>query len=166
MTAKQQYALVKILAAIPDDRRESFREVAEYAISLGYMPAIKGARGTYADFTNSKFRREIMKIDTDPNFPTRLAVRFHAMPAYSGIFQAALDERVRILREMGHEPRCWGCGKCDGTHGYTLTNPGGKQGFLCGSGVLTLPGFGAQNVSEIKEALKLQDEFFVEHIAK
>ena len=38
MTEKQQNALNTILLALPEDYRESYQEIANYAISLGYMP--------------------------------------------------------------------------------------------------------------------------------
>ena len=53
MTQKQEGALNKIISVLPDDFRESYREVAEYAVSLGYMPSLKGG-GHYSDFTKSE----------------------------------------------------------------------------------------------------------------
>ena len=69
MTAKQEYALNKVITALPDDCRGAFREVAECAMSLGYMPVIRGKREDYADFIKSKLKRTILKIGTNPKFP-------------------------------------------------------------------------------------------------
>ena len=163
MTEKQKDALSKIIAAVPDDYQAIFKEVADYAISLGYMPTLKGAKKDYADFIKSKVKRTIMKIDTAPTLP-RLAIKFYALPEYAGIFKDAIDERVAIWQKLGYEAKCFGCGKCDGTHGFTVTFDDGKQGFLCGGGVFDLPSFGAENVSEVKAALKAQDVFFMANI--
>lgn len=165
MREKQKQALKKIMAALPDDCRASYLEIAEYAISLGYMPTIKGIREDYADFTKRRINRTILKINTNPDFMW-LAIKFYALPAYSGIFQEAIDERFAYWSKLGYEAHCFGCGKCDGTHGYTFTLPDGKQGFLCGFGVVPLPTFRRENILEVKEALKAQDEFFLQQTSK
>jgi hypothetical protein len=54
-------------------------------------------------------------------------------------------------------------GRCSEPQGYVFTLPDGKQGFICGFGILTLPSFTAENVPKIKEALKIQDRFFMEY---
>ena len=94
MTKKQMEALKKIMASLPDDSRASYQEIAKYAISLGYMPSLKGARKDYVDFTKSKVKRTIMKINTDPKFPPSLAMKFYAVPSYPEIFQKAVDDRL------------------------------------------------------------------------
>jgi len=165
MTVKQEYALNKVLTALPNDCRDTFREIAEYAVSLGYMPKIMGKRENYADFSKAKLKRTILKINTNPKFPF-LSMKFYALPAYSGIFQKAIDERLLTWNRLGYEARCFGCGKCSGTEGYIFTFPDGKQGFLCGFGVLPLPSFCDENISEVKEALRVQDEFFTKQILK
>ena len=161
MTEKQKHALSKVMDALPDDCRGVFREIAEYAISLGYMPALKGARGTYLDFMKSKVKRMILKIDTDPKFPPRLAIKFFAIPAYTGIFLESIVKRLDVLAQYGVPTGCYGCGRCDRTWGYTYALPDGRQGFLCGGAVIDLPSLGAEHVSEVKNALKMQDDFFV-----
>ena len=159
VTEKRQYALETVLAALPEDCRERYREVAEYAISLGYMPALKGARKDYADFTKSKTRRTILKINADPRFRL-ISIKFFALPSYSGVFEEALAARLAYWEQLGYEAHCFGCGKCDGTQGYPIPLPGGGEGFLCGFGLIPLPTFRAGHVPEVKEALRIQDEFF------
>jgi len=165
MTEKQEVALNKVINALPDDCREAIREVAEYAISLGYMPVLKGTRENYADFINRKIKKTILKIQTNPRFPF-LEMKFYALRSYSGIFQKSIDERLLTWNRLGYEARCFGCGKCSGTEGYLFNFPDGNQGFLCGFGVLPLPSFSVENIPEVKEALKVQDEFFIKQICK
>lgn len=160
MTEKQKNALNTILSQLPDDCRESYREIAEYVISLGYMPSLKGARKDYADFTNSKLKRTILKINTNPNYRW-IAMKFYAIPEYKGVFQDAINERLSYWSKLGYEAKCFGCGKCDGTHGYKCTLSDNKKGFLCGFGVIPIPTFKSENIVEVKQALKIQDEFFV-----
>ena len=163
MTQKQTAALEKIIAALPDAYKESFREVAEYAISLGYMPALKGGQ-TYVDFSKSRIGRTILKIDVNPKSP-RLAMKFFAIPVYTGIFECAVTERLAYWHKLEYEAKCFNCGKCDGTQGYTVTLPDGRQGFLCGFGMLSLPSFGEEHMVVVKEALRIQDEFFTRQAA-
>lgn len=159
MTEKQQVALDTILSALPESCRAGYAEIAAYAISLGYMPVLKGARKDYADFTNNKLKRTILKINTDPKsrWP---AMKFYALPAYSGIFEQAVGQRLAYWQKLGYEARCFGCGKCDGTHGYRCALPDGTKGFLCGYGVIPLPSFTAENSPEVKEAMQVQHAFF------
>jgi len=161
MTERQEYALKKVISILPDECRNAIQEIADYVISLGYMPRGKGEN--YVDFTKAKVKRTILKISTNPKFPF-LSMKFYAMPKYSGIFQKAIDDRLLTWNRLKYETRCFGCGKCNGSEGYSITLADGKEGFLCGFGVLPLPSFNAENVIQVKEAIKAQDEFFTKQI--
>ena len=82
------------------------------------------------------------------------------------ISQKTVDHRATEWVRLGYKPECFGCGHCDGTWGYNVTLPNGKQSFLCGHGVLDLPDFGDENVAEVKEAIRIQDAFFMAQINK
>ncbi|MDR0324689.1 MAG: hypothetical protein LBI19_01165 [Oscillospiraceae bacterium] len=158
MTEKQKINLQKILFALPDDYREAYREVAEYAMSLGYNPKLNPGE-TYADFVKSKNRRTVMKIDT--NGQPRLAVRFDALPVCTGIFEEAVEHRRKpcITREYNH------CARCEGTWGSKYTLPDGKEYVIC-STVIDIPAFSVSNISAdsisaVKEALKVQDDYLM-----
>ena len=166
MTEKQSDALARIMAALPEDCRALYREVADCAISLGYMPAIRGTRGDYLDFVKSKVHRTLLKINTDPKFPPCMAMKFYALPTLSAFFQSAVEERLRTWERLGYAARCFGCGRCDGTEGYRVTLPDGETGFLCGYGVLPLPPVRAANVAEIQAALEAQDAFFMRQASR
>ena len=165
MTEKQKYALNKIITALPDNCRETFREVAEYAVLLGYMPKLN-AKETYADFIKSKHGRTILKIDINAA-PPRLALRFDALRVYSGIFQEAVENRVNLLEGCSwFTGNCHNCGKCDRTQGYSYELSDGRKGFFCGSGVIDMPLFGDEHIAEIKNALKTQDDYLMSLFAK
>jgi len=163
MTEKQKNALEKIITALPAEYRENYREVAEYAISLGYTPSVKGVREDYADFTGSKTKKKILKINTDPKFSPCLSIKFYALPnsEYSAYFQKAIDDRILTWKRLKYKFSCFGCGKCDGTEGYIITLPDNEKGFLCGFGLLPLPLLNAENITEVKEALRIQHEYFI-----
>ena len=71
---------------------------------------------------------------------------------------------------MDFETRCFECenkcGLCDGTHGYSVALPDGKYGFFCGHDVVELPTFRAESIQEVKEALKIQDEFYLKQTSE
>ena len=172
MTEKQKTTLNKIIDVLPKDYRKAFREIAEYAVSLGYMPVLKGTKKDYADFSKSKINRTILKIDSNPT-PPRLAMKFYALPEYTGIFQEAIEKNIREYARLNYEIKshCIGCmqrrnGRCNEPQGYTVTLPDGNQGFICGFGIVDLPSFSAENIPEVKAALKAQDDYFMDKAAK
>ena len=171
MTEKQKNALNETIAALPDEYQKIFREAAEYTASLGYMPVKKGTKWTYTDFVKSKVNRTILKIDFNAT-PPRLGMKFFAIPEYTGIFEKAIKGALEYYAKLKYEikPHCTGCmqrrnGRCKEPQGYIISLPDGKQGFICGFGIITIPSFAAENVSKIKEALKIQDEFFMREIS-
>ena len=57
ITAKQVDAFNRVFSTLPYNCRESFQDIAEYAMSLGYMPTAKGVRKDYLDFSNSNIEK-------------------------------------------------------------------------------------------------------------
>jgi hypothetical protein len=47
MTDKKQSAIDAVFIKIPEPGRNLYRSIAEYAISLGYMPKLSGKDGGY-----------------------------------------------------------------------------------------------------------------------
>jgi hypothetical protein len=160
MTVKQTAVFNNIISALPDDCRDSYRQIAEYAVSLGYTPTIKGTRKDYADFSNSKLQRTILKIKFGSKSPY-IEMKFYALHEFSAYFQTAIKDRIATWNRLKYDFRCFGCGKCDGTEGYTVVLPEDKTGFLCGIGLLQLPPLSDKNIPEIKEAMNIQNEFFI-----
>ena len=164
MTEKQKTSLETIIAALPDYSQQAFREIAEYVISLGYTPTLNKKK-TYVDFVKSKHKKTIMKIDTTYHAP-RLAIRFNALPVCTDIFQKAVEGRLKICGSYDS------CKKCDRTFGDIYVLPGGKKVRICNavidiySAVADIPFLSAENITEIKEALKMQDEWLISQIAE
>ena len=162
MTEKQKNALNKIISALPDDCRESYLEIAEYAISLGYMPVLTGKNKDTVNFRKSKIKKTILRIKK----PQQIAMSFYALREYTGVFKEAIDRRFDIKNMYRHETRRFECeskcGQCgDGAYGYSIILPDGKYGFGCGHCVVVLPTFRPENIQEVKNALKIQNEFYL-----
>lgn len=164
MTEKQSFAFEKIIADIPIEWQEIYREIAEYAVSLGYIPTLKGAQKQYVSFTKSKPNRTILKIVADKKCPPpHIEIKFFGIaPPYSSFFTKAIEDRLSWY----DGDNCSNCGKCDGTHGYNYTYPDGKKRFLCGLSLFILPLIRTENVSEIKEAMKKTNDLFMSFYAK
>ena len=166
MTEKQKNAFNKIISTLPDDCRESYLEIAEYAISLGYMPVLTGKNEDAVNFSKSKTKRTILRI----KLPRQIAMSFYAFTEYKGVFKEALDGRYRgdnigsETRRFDCENKCGQCGYGAYGYGYSIPLPNGNYGFICGHCVLPLPIFSAENIQEVKEALKTQDEFYLKQI--
>ncbi len=161
MTEKQQQALDTVFSTLPEECRESYREIADYVISLGYKPVLRGVHKDYVDFVSSKLKRALLKISADPA-QHWIGAKFYALPAYHGIFQDAVNLRLAQWERLGYPAKCFGCGGCKGKPlGYSCVLPDGTKGFLCGYGMILLPGFGTEQIPEVKEALRLQHEFFL-----
>jgi len=158
MTEKTRIKLENVISKFPSEYRESFRNIIEYVISLGYNPKVNAGE-TYADFVKNKHGKVIMKIENGyekppmPKLP-RMNIRLDALPVLAGIFQEA------ILHFK--ESHCLKCGKCDGKYGlkYILLN--GKEVYTCRH-TIYIPSFNADNITIIKETLKLQDEYLIKH---
>jgi len=175
MTPKQQYSINAIFSKIPLEQHDTFRQIADCAISLGYMPSIKGAKEQYANFQKGfgkpKIYRTLLKIVADPKqlvLPT-IEMRFFANTfPYSPLFARAI--RDRVYWNMWADPcqkihgsnkhACW---ECDSTHVYYTTNSEGEKVTHCGytSLVYLSPEcVNDENVPEIVEAFHKMDEFY------
>ena len=168
MTEKQKIMIDGLVNALPDNQKEIYRELAEYAVSLGYTPKKLKPDGTYLAFSKSKVNRTIIKILANHNecidahdIPG-LYLKFYANKEYSEPFRQGVK---KVLEHFGGKyTGCYGCGKCDGTHGYIYTYPDGKQLFKCGGELVELPPISKEHITEIKSLLKTQDEFFMKNL--
>ena len=130
------------------------------------MPALKGAQGQYVLFSKGfpkKNNRTILKIVADfKHPPPHIEMRFFANKSLSPFFEQAIAERLSCNFDTDRFA-CINCGNCDGTHSYNYNFESGGNGFLCGyTSLISLPPINAENVAEIKEALKNQDEFYIQ----
>jgi len=165
MTQKQVDALNGIIANIPAAKQNTYREIGEFTASLGYMPTRKGSKGQYVIF-NKRFsadaNRTLLKICAYPDRPNfGIEMRYFAnTPPYTPLFQKPIEERVLVY---GWDDTCTNCGRCDGTQIYHFTHPNGEMKNQCGyTSLYCLGQVEYENVPEIKDALKRQDDFYIE----
>jgi hypothetical protein len=153
------------ISELPENYQKMLQEIAEYAISLGYTPKKTKARDFAIDFSKSKVKRTIMKMELHHNSIKKsvpgLRLKFYANKDYSDIFKEGIR---RVIEEFdGKYTGCYGCGRCKGQlEGYIYTYDDGKKIFRCGGELISIHNFSSENVPEIKALIKGQDDFFIE----
>ena len=156
--------LEEFLAELPPEWREPFREVGRCAMALGYTPKRTKTRHPALDFSKSRVKRTILKLERyDNGVPANgpgIRLKFYASPAYSTVFRNGVQ---RVIEEFGGKyTGCYGCGRCAGEpQGYRFRYPDGREIFRCGSELIRLPQVRADDVDEIKELLRVQDAYFL-----
>ena len=161
MTEKTKIKLDTLISKFPDEYRIFFREIAEHAISLGYNPRFND-KISYADFVKSKHGKTILKISPYPNCSLlrlpALNMRFDGLPVCHGIFQEAAEFSANA-------EHCIKCNKCGGSRKIKYTLSDGSEIFGCCQHIRDIPSYSIENLSEIKDALKTQDDYLMSLIA-
>jgi len=153
----------EFLSELPEPSRTLYRELAEYAVSLGYTPKKTKTQSFALDFSKAAVRKTILKLEAHDNGIERsgpgLRMKFYACDQYSEIFQNAVR---RVIEAFGGKyTGCYGCGRCkDQPEGYTYVYPDGRTVFRCGSELISVPGFGSEHLEQFRSLLSRQDAFF------
>jgi hypothetical protein len=168
MKEKHEIILEELFSTVDEKYAAMFRELAEYAVSLGYNPIRNKTSDITIDFQKNRIKKKIMKMEAheqkhdgykygERDIPG-LRLRFFAANEYSDIFKHGIQ---RVIEEFGGKyTGCYGCGRCDGTEGYTFVYPDGRQVFRCGSELISVFDFGEKDIPEIKNLMKVQDDFY------
>lgn len=146
------------LAALPTDERAIFSAIAQYAFGLGYRAKKDrtGARGY--TFTHSRVKKPILRFTTGKGRPI-LRLKFFAARAYSRFFQEAI--RATIEEYDFKYTGCYGCGRCDGTQGYTYRYPDGREYYRCGAELIEIFDVRAVPLDELLDLFRTQHEFYL-----
>lgn len=163
VNGKNAQLLKDFISELPESYQEMFQDIAEYAISLGYTPKKTKSKDFVLDFSKSKVKRTIMKMEIRDNAIKKngpgLRLKFYANKDYSDIFKQGVQ---RVIEEFdGKYTGCYGCGRCKGNlEGYTYTYAEGKKVFRCGNELIAIHNFSPKDIPEIKTLIKGQDDFF------
>lgn len=168
MNDKQRAVTEQLLSQLDDSYRTIFAELAEYAVSLGYNPVRNKTQDVTIDFRNNRVKKTIMKFEVreqkhdgykygERNHPG-LRLRFYASSDYSELFRHGIRNVIEEFE--GRYTGCYGCGRCDGTEGYTYLYPDGRQVYRCGSELISIFDFSKDNIPEIKKLLSQQAEYY------
>lgn len=169
MNQNQKDLLNSFLDSINKDYYEMFLELAQYAVALGYTPRRNKTQDFSIDFYKNKFKTSVMKMEVqeqkhdgysygERNIPG-LRLKFYASSNYSDVFKNGIKN---VIEEFdGKYTGCYGCGRCkEQLEGYTYIYPDGKKVFRCGRELISIFDFSKENLQEIKDLIKRQDEFY------
>ena len=172
ITKTQAQKINTLMTALPEDEREIYREIAEYAVQLGYTPSqVKNTQGPTdaLAFTKKKVNRRLCKISAPsancskgkPLYEARktiLALSFYATTDYSAFFRDAIEKELATvaIKRRG----CANCKQCSG--GYAYASDDGHAVGCCQWKMIELAPIGAQHIDEIKTMMQAQDEFWME----
>jgi len=170
MKEKDRALLESYLDGIREEFRSMFWELAQYADALGYRPVRNKTKEMSLDFRKSSCRATIMKMAEHESghgsygYGERdrpeLRLKFYASREYSQIFREGI--RTVIENFNGRYTGCYGCGRCKGEpQGYVYIYPDGRRVFRCGSELISIFDYSAEDLPEIKNLLRAQDEYFV-----
>jgi len=171
MTKAQAQKIDTLIAALPQDERGLYREIAEHAVALGYAPApvknVHGLTGAMA-FTKAKVGKRLCKISPPSENlgngkalygkgKTILALAFYATPLYSALFRNAIEQELATV--PANKRGCSACQACNG--GYTYVSSDDRITGSCQWKLVELPPISHAHVDEIKAMMKTQDEFWL-----
>ena len=176
MTEKQKNTIDNLIKLLPADDRKIFREIAEYAVELGFTPSQIKYTHVLSDavvFTKTKAgkSRRLCKI-----FPSSvgknkelyntgkpmLSLSFSVTKKYSNIFHEAIRQEHETLKN-GFKG-CKECNiKCANPYVYRYQN--GKTVLCCGSDkLMELPPINEAYLNEIKEMMKKQSDYWMKTV--
>ena len=153
MTENQKKKIDDLISALPECDKALYRELAEYAVELGYSPSKAKTPNGPVDFSkniNNCFRK-LCKI-SPPNPAkqqenTIFALSFYTVTEYSDIFHECVK---RACESRKSRVGVNGCGSCKKCTGYTYTYPCGKKIMCCHDKLITLPVISGKYLVEIK----------------
>ncbi|MCL2545584.1 MAG: hypothetical protein FWE06_00120 [Oscillospiraceae bacterium] len=167
MTEKSKARIDDLIALLPDNEKDLYRNIAEYATKLGYSPAKVKDKYEPVVFArkikNNSYNRLCKISPPNPltsNDKTTLALKFYATSDYSDIFHEGVkreceSRKTRVGIESGCNGKCGGC--------YTYIYPNGKKIACCHDKLIILPTISDSYLIEIKNMMKTQNDFLTKH---
>lgn len=143
-------------AALNETQVPLFSTIAEYAFGLGYRARRDKTKDLNYSFLHRGVKPLILRFSILKGQPV-VRLKFFAATQYSRFFEDALKATIEEydFRYTG----CYGCEKCDGSQGYTIRYPDGREYFRCGLELIELPGLGATELPELLDLFHQQHAF-------
>lgn len=151
-------SLEEYLAILNQPERALFTPVADFAFSLGYRARRDKTRDLNFSFLHRQVKPLILRYSILRGRPV-IRLKFFAAGTYSRFFEDALKTTIEEyeFRYTG----CYGCEKCDGSHGYTIRYRDGREYFRCGLELIDLPGLSSAELPELLDLFRRQHEFYL-----
>ena len=165
MTEKQKIKIDELIGILPDNEKDMYREIAEHAVELGYLPSKAKNLSDPVAFSkkaNNCFRKLCQISPPNPakqQENTVFSLSFYTVTEYSEIFHEAVKKACESRKTKVGVNGCGNCikryGQCTG---YTYIYPCGKKIMCCHDKLITLPTINAEYLDEIKNMMKTHHE--------
>ncbi|GHT98854.1 hypothetical protein FACS1894142_5710 [Spirochaetia bacterium] len=147
-----------------------YKELAETAIKLGYMPKKDKQKNLSIAFSKNKVKKTILKFyGGDDNGKGKSAkgtcfkLKFYANKGYSEVFDKSIKKEIEIFnyKYVG----CYGCGRCKKDKlGYNIEYEDGRKYFRCGFELIPIETISKDIVNETTKMMEIQDKAFFKEL--
>lgn len=135
-----------------------FSAAAETMFGLGYKLKPDKSKTPGYTFVHPRVKKYILRFSFQKNQPL-LRMKFFATREYSDFFHQAVRA---VIEEYDYRyTGCYGCGKCDGSQGYTYSYSDGQTYYRCGSELIEITDIKNIPVVEMCSLLKNQHAFYL-----
>ena len=145
------------LTFIDDDKKHIYRDIAQAAIDLGFIPKKDKVKHFGISFMSKKYGVTLLRMINDKRPELRL--KFFATEDYSKAF----DDSIKYIIEKFQFKYvgCYGCGKCKTKkEGYIVNYPNNKTDFRCGSELIEIMELNGSIKDEIIDLMKNQKKYY------
>jgi hypothetical protein len=146
------------LSTVTADERRILSAIAECAFALGYKIKQDKTHALGYTFTHSKVKKPILRFTSKHGKPI-LRFKFFVSPTYSLFFQEAI--RITIEEYDFRYTGCYGCGRCDGTHGYRYRYSDGREYYRCGAELIEIDDIKNVPLGELLDLFKKQHKYYL-----
>jgi len=171
MTENQKKKIEELRTALrEDDCKELYCEIAKYATELGYLPSktinAHGVLIAFA-FTKNKVGKKLLRINVPHPASWNSGKGSATMAYFAAEYSDFFHEKVRQAVE-GSTAICERDELCENCAGrYVYTYPDGRTIGRCAiHSLMGLSPFGVEHLDEIKNMMKMQDEFWLKQSNK
>ena len=141
------------------EEKAVYSALAEYAFSLGYKAKKDKTKTLSYTFIHPRVKQRILRFSSDKGKPV-VKLKFFASQSYTPYFHEAIRT---VIEEYNYRyTGCYGCGTCDGTHGYTYKYPDGRQYDRYGTELIDLSGVTEDLLPEIFLLLQKQHQYYLD----
>ncbi len=145
-------------ASLATNEKAIFSNITNYAFSLGYKAKRDKSKTLGYTFTHSKVKKLILRFSSNNGNPI-IKLKFIASPQYSSFFNEAIRN---VIEEYDYKyTGCYGCGKCQGTHGYIYKYSDGREYYRCRTELIELTDIKNIPLEEFLVLLKAQHDFYL-----
>jgi hypothetical protein len=152
---------------VPSEDLNLYEELANKAISLGYMPKMENKKyGFSISMTNRKLKNTIVMFYFGKK-GVYWKLKFHSNKNHTNIFDNILKNAFEKFKYLYNNGTCIDtkCGRCKGEkHGYNIEYNDGKKYFLCGFYLIPIYTISREIVDEAVKMMEIQHKGFLEEL--